>query len=283
MLFDLHVHSTLSDGYLTPRQLVEKACREGVKVLSLTDHDSVGGIDEATQVADELDLLFVPGVEFSAILAERELHILTYFIDHEDPDLVEQLDFLRRARACRARRTAELFHELGVFFDFDEVLDESGDGVIGRVHLAKVLVANGIATDVSDAFSRFLGHGKPFYLPKESADPIALLSLISRIGGRAVLAHPGVNRVDRYIPMLVEAGLSGIEVYHPLHTTEQVQRYLLLAQQFDLLVTGGSDFHGPDSLAQQFGVAEMPTSDVLRFLSASHDQSLVDRLNAMIE
>ncbi|MCL4554043.1 MAG: PHP domain-containing protein [Actinobacteria bacterium] len=282
-MFDFHVHSNQSDGHLTPRQLVEKADHEGLLALSLTDHDSIGGIEAAAQTADELDLIFVPGVEFSAILAETELHILTYFIDHTDPILIEQLDFLRHARVCRARRTVDLFRKFGVPLDFDEVVHESGDGVIGRVHLAKALVSSNVATDVSDAFSRFLGQGRPFYLPKESADPIALLSMVSRIGGCAVLAHPGINGVDRFLPILVEAGLAGIEVYHPLHTPEQVEHYRFLAAKFDLIITGGSDFHGIDSLASRFGVSEIPVSDVARFLAASDDPSLLDRLTAMIE
>lgn len=283
MLFDLHVHSNQSDGHLTPRQLVEKANREGVSVLSLTDHDSIGGIDEAAQAAKELNLLFVTGVEFSAILNEREIHILAYFIDHTNPVLIEQLDFLRKARADRARRTVQLIHEHGLSLDFNQVLDASGDGVIGRVHLAKALVSSNIATDVPDAFARFLGRGKPFYLPKESADPLALLSLLSRIGGCAVLAHPGINGVDKFLPMLVEAGLAGIEAHHPLHTPEQVAHYRRLAARFDLLVTGGSDYHGPDSLAQQFGVPDLPMEDVLRFLGTSADRSLANRLATIKE
>ncbi len=283
MLFDLHVHSNQSDGHLTPRQLVEKADSEGVLVLSLTDHDSIGGIDEAAQAADELNLLFVPGVEFSAILDESEVHILAYFINHTNPILIEQLDFLRQARVHRARRTVELIQAFGLSLDFDQVLCESGDGVIGRVHLAKALVSSNIATDVSDAFVRFLGRGKQFYLPKESADPLALLSLISRIGGCAVLAHPGINGVDRFLPMLVGAGLAGIEAYHPLHTPEQVERYRCFAKKFDLFVTGGSDYHGPDSLAQQFGVPDLPMRDVLRFLTASGDRRLADRLTGITE
>jgi len=270
MRFDLHVHSTASDGTLTPRQLVESSVCQGLSALAITDHDSIEGVDEALKAAAETNLMIIPGVELSASWNDIDLHILGYFIDPANPALINRLILLRQARISRAQKMVSQLRDNGIMVRFDDVLRVAGNSTLGRSHLARALVANGLCASASEAFSDLIGHGKPFYVPKPEADPAEVIRSITDAGGVAVLAHPGVYEVEDCIPNLVEAGLAGIEVYHPLHSVEQKHRYTEIAGKYKLIITGGSDFHGFDSPGGLLGEEAVPVNTLIDLLKLSN-------------
>ncbi len=273
MRFDLHTHSTASDGTLSPADLVHYAHDAGLAAIALTDHDSVDGIPEALTTASRLNaggsqLLVIPGVELSAVHSGRDVHILGYFVDHTHPGLLTRLRDLRTARGNRARAIVTSLRAAGYEIELDEVLALSDGGAVGRSHVARALVGRGHAADVSDAFKRLLGRGQPFYLTKDVRTPAEVLRTVLDAGGLPVLAHPGVTGVDDLIGALVDEGLVGIEAYHSEHDHEQEERYSALAAQYGLLITGGTDFHGPDAPNPPLGSIAMPSDLLERLLHA---------------
>lgn len=271
MQFDLHVHSTASDGALSPAQLVESSLCQGLTALAITDHDSVEGIGEALSAAEKTDLIIIPGVELSASWNGTDLHILGYFIDPANPSLIDRLVSLRQARTTRARKMVARLRDSGIMVQFEDVLNLAGSGSLGRSHIARALVAGGLCSTASEAFSDLIGHGRPFYIPKPEVDPAEVIESIIAAGGVAVFAHPGVHDSDECIPYLVEAGLGGIEVYHPLHTHTQKQHYTEIADKYGLLLTGGSDFHGFDSPGGLLGGEKIPVKSLIELLKLSEN------------
>lgn len=268
MRADLHVHSTASDGTLTPTELVELAHRLGVDVLAIADHDSVEGLAEAGAAATTTGTILVPAVELSSTHADRDIHVLGYFIDPTDPGLLEMLGGLRQARLRRAERMVAALASAGFSVTIDDVLALSDGGAVGRSHVARALVDTGHAETVRDAFERLIGRNRPFYIAKESRTPAEAIATIRAAGGLAVAAHPGVNRADDHLPDMVAAGLAGIEAYHADHTAEQRDHYAAMAADLGLLCTGGTDFHGPEAPNPQLGDVELPEKCVKRFLEA---------------
>lgn len=268
MRADLHIHSTASDGTLSPQALVELAAGNGVDVIALADHDSISGIAAAASHAAAFGITVIPAVELSAASDDRSVHILGYFLDTSDRDLQVQLDALRRARVHRAASIVELLRQAGYAISLEQVLELSQGGAVGRTHVARTLVSAGHASDVSDAFERLVGRGKPFYLPKDLMTPLAAVSLITRAGGLAVLAHPGVSGAEDLVGELVGHGLAGIEAYHVDHTPEQRARLVEIAAEYGLLVTGGTDYHSPDAPHPDLGQLDFPERDVRAFLAA---------------
>lgn len=266
---DLHLHSTASDGVLSPAAIVELATRAGCPAIAITDHDSVDGVAEALAEAAHTPLTVIPAVELSAGLDGRDLHVLGYHIDHTDQVLRAHLEQLRAVRVERAERIVRSLHDAGVSLHLDDVLKLADGGSVGRAHIAQLLVSSGQAASVDDAFRRLLGRSAPHYVPKPLCSPGEVIGWIRNAGGIAVLAHPGLSRVDDLVPGLVEVGLLGIEAYHSAHDAETVQRYVLLAQQLGLVVTGGSDFHGLDREGDRLGSANVPDS-VVGQLAAAH-------------
>jgi predicted metal-dependent phosphoesterase TrpH len=272
--FDLHVHTTASDGTFTPAEIVRYAAAEGLVALSITDHDSVEGVPEALDAAQTLQsgLAIIPGVELSAVHDGHDVHILGYFLDHTDEALCRHLSDLRTARLNRARAIVETLAAAGYQISIDDVLALSDGGAVGRSHVARALVHNGHAADISDAFRRLLGRGKPFYVPKDVRTPSEVLRVILDAGGIPVLAHPGVTGVDELIPALVAEGLAGLEAYHPEHDEAQRDRYLDMAEELALLVTGGTDYHGMAAPNPALGSLEMPTDVLTELLAAGRQE-----------
>lgn len=268
MIADLHAHSTASDGTLTPRMLVARAASRSVEVLSITDHDSVEGLAEGASAARAPGITFVNGVELSAVHEGSDVHVLGYFVDPDDPHLRVHLEDLRAARRRRADTIVKALQDAGYAVSLEEVLSLSDGGAVGRSHVARALVAGGHAHSVEDAFRRLLGRGRPFYIPKDVRSPAEAIAVIRDAGGVPVLAHPGVTGVDAIIPALVGEGLEGIEAFHAEHTPEQRERYAALAQDLGLLVTGGSDYHGPEAPNPEVGSVELPPGAVERLLEA---------------
>lgn len=245
MPLDLHVHSTASDGTVSPRELVRMAIARDLRGLAIADHDSVGGVADALDAASGVSLAVIPAVELSASHDGRSIHMLGYFVDPDSDDLARELDRMRDARLSRAASMVAALAAAGYPLELADVLRQSDGGSVGRSHVARALVAAGQADTVEDAFRRFVGRGRPFYIPKPAVAPATTIDVIRAAGGIAVLAHPGVSGVDDLVDDLVDAGLEGLEVFHAQHDEPARARYLAMARERGMLVTGGSDYHGP--------------------------------------
>lgn len=268
MRADLHVHSSASDGILAPAEVVDLAVAVGIDVLAIADHDTVAGLAEARAAAEDTSLTLVPAVELSAGVGDASVHVLGYFIDPDDERLLAHLADLRAARLRRARTMVDALAAEGFEVALDDVLRFARGASVGRPHVARALAEKGLVRDSDDAFTRLIGKGRPCYVAKDSRTPAEVVSVIRDAGGLAVLAHPGITRIDDAIPALVAEGLSGIEAYHSEHTPDQAERYAALARRFGLLVTGGSDYHGPGLAYAELGSADVPPAAVAAFLAA---------------
>lgn len=257
---DLHTHSTASDGTDSPGALVERAAHAGLRTLALTDHDTTGGIAAATDSGRRLGVVVIPGVELSTDVGAGELHMLGYFIDPSRGVLHDALRRLRDGRARRAERIAEQLRAADVPIALGDVERLAGDGAVGRAHVARVLVANGHASTVDDAFARYLVPGRPGYVPRPRLNPAAAVALIHGAGGAAVLAHPdSVADLDAELRTLLEVGLDGLESYYAAYPLARQQQLAALAARLGLIATGGSDFHGPgEREGSELGAAPVP-------------------------
>lgn len=269
MPLDLHVHSTFSDGTFAPEDLVAHASALGLDALAIADHDCVDGIPPALDAASELGLFLIPAVELSCSWQGHDVHVLGYFVDHTDPAFRERLDLLRDARSRRARQIVASLESAGYEVTFDDVMRIAEDGSVGRSHIARALLERGHVTTVREAFERFLARDRPFYIPKDETAPSEAVTTILEGHGVPVLAHPGVTRVDGLIPELVAAGLRGLEAYHGDHTPQDRERYAAMAADLGLLVTGGSDYHGPGFPNPGMGQTHVPAEVLPALLAAA--------------
>jgi predicted metal-dependent phosphoesterase TrpH len=263
-VIDLHLHTTASDGRCTPPELVARVAAAGVRVFAVTDHDTVAAIDEAAALAAAAGLRLVTGIEVTAVANGRDVHVLGYGFDHRAPALAAFLAAQRELRIARVRRVGDALSAMGLTVDVEALVDAvlSRPGAsIGRPAIARALVAAGHAASVQDAFDRFIGEGRPAYVPRTGRSPDEVVQVLHDAGGAASLAHPAVTRQDDLIPGLVAAGLDAIEAYHADHSAEDATRYEALAMRLGLAVTGGSDYHGePDGSAggrRRVGVGEV--------------------------
>ncbi|TLM78021.1 MAG: PHP domain-containing protein [Actinobacteria bacterium] len=268
MRADLHVHSTASDGSSSPSGLVALALELGVDVLSITDHDSVAGVAEAAAAARGTALTLVPGVELSAVVGTRSVHVLGYFVDTRDERLLAHLFDLRAARLRRAEAIVASLVAAGIPLSMDDVLRLSCDGAVGRAHVARALVDSRVVHSTDEAFARLIGRGAPHYVPRDVRTPAEVVGIIRDAGGLAVLAHPGVSKADDIIRPLAADGLAGIEAFHGEHTPQQCERYASMARDLRLLVTGGTDYHGPAFSYKDLGSVAVPAEAVEAFLAA---------------
>jgi predicted metal-dependent phosphoesterase TrpH len=265
---DLHVHSTASDGTVAPGEIVRMAHEIGLDLIALADHDSVEGVASAIDVARDLPVTVVPAVELSSFEDGHDVHILGYFIDHEDPHLTEELLRLRHARLERAIEMVSALREAGFEIAVEDVVELALGGSVGRSHIARALVDSGGVGSVADAFQHLIGRGGPYYVRKPLASPGEVVGLIRDAGGLPVLAHPGVGDNERLITPLLDAGLAGIEAYHFEHDETQTRRFAELADSLGILATGGSDYHGPNSPGPGLGMVQMPDHVADRLLAA---------------
>jgi predicted metal-dependent phosphoesterase TrpH len=254
---DLHTHTTVSDGALTPAELIAQAAARGLSVLAITDHDALAAFDEAVRLAPP-GLEILPGAELTCHIDGREAHILAYAVDPGDPVFRAILQRLAEGRMERARRIVDRLNALGVDIDFADVTAIAGEGTIARPHVAAALVARGAVATLDEAFLRYLGRHAPAFVDKETLPPRDAFRIIRSAKGVSSLAHPGTFRRDDLIPVLVEAGLEGLEVRHTEHSTAQSRHYEALATGLSLLPTGGSDFHGTPGHRSRLGVPEVP-------------------------
>jgi len=265
---DLHLHSTFSDGLLTPEEIVAQALQADLPAIAITDHDCIDGVEPARASAAGTGLVIIPAVELSAVHGGRTLHILGYHIDHTSAPLRAQLAELRSVRLERARSIVDALRADGYDLGPDDVLRPSCEGAVSRAHIAQRLVAQGYAHDMGDAFHRYLDEDAPYYVPRPPTPAETVISWIIAAGGVPVLAPPGLSRVDDLIPMLVDHGLAGLEAYHPSHSPAAAAGYVALAVRYGLIVTGGSDFHGSGREGGPIGSSGAP-QDALRRLYAA--------------
>ncbi|MFO7947343.1 MAG: PHP domain-containing protein [Armatimonadota bacterium] len=258
ILLDLHVHSTASDGSQTPQEIVRKAHEIGLDAISITDHDTIAAVAPAQSAAPE-GLQVFPGLEISTELDGSEVHILGYFIDCSNTALTEKLAVVRNSRVERARVITEKLNALGVSLDYTEVQQQAGSGSVGRPHIAQALVANGTCQNQQEAFSRFLRRGRPAYVPRYRLTPGKGIELIEQAGGLSVIAHPGICGSDAIVQKILEIGVGGIEAYHTRHTKTDSERYVKMARDRGLMITGGSDSHGPGGpIPVEIGSVQIP-------------------------
>ncbi|MDP1946860.1 MAG: PHP domain-containing protein [Nitrospirota bacterium] len=246
---DLHLHTTHSDGSLSPTDVLRLAHKAGVTALAITDHDIVTGIPEAIAAGAELGIEIIPGVEISSRVGNSELHILGYCLQWQDPELNRRLAFLRESRHSRNPQIIERLRALGLDVTYEEVRALAGTDAVGRPHIARLLMDKHYVTSAKDAFDRYLAEGRPAYVARELPSPADAIAWIRAAGGVAVLAHPTWAKVsgeslNALLIALKAEGLGGIEVHYSSHTKRQTREYLDLAKRLDLLITGGSDFHG---------------------------------------
>jgi 3',5'-nucleoside bisphosphate phosphatase len=246
-VIDLHLHTNASDGRLPPAELVGRAAAAGLKTISVTDHDTVAGVEEAAHTAGASGLRLVPGIEITAVHQERDVHVLGYFIDVDHQPLAAFLERQRAFRVSRLREIGTRLAALGAPLEVEGVLEEAAarpGSSVGRPLLARALVEAGHVETLQEAFDRFLGSGMAAFVPRAGSPPGHVVEVIHAANGIASLAHPGVTARDELIEPLVNAGLDAIEVYHSDHSPEQQRAYVALAGRYGLAVSGGSDYHG---------------------------------------
>ncbi|MGE4298783.1 MAG: PHP domain-containing protein [Desulfovibrionaceae bacterium] len=250
MPIDLHTHSTASDGALTPTELVTLAKQRGLDALALTDHDTVDGLEEALAAGREVGIEVVPGCELSVETDQGNLHILALFLPSRPEKLQREMDDLVRYRHDRNRIIVDKLRELNVDITYDEVRQVAGDGPVGRPHIARVLLDRGYVTSFQQAFDRYIGDNGKAYAPKRVMTAARGIPLLKEEGATVILAHPfqlgmGTEELEDLVLQLKALGLDGIEAYYTEHSPSKTRRYLALANRMGLVVSGGSDFHGP--------------------------------------
>lgn len=247
---DLHVHSTASDGSFSPEEVVDLARKAGLRYFALTDHDTVDGVEQALSYAEAYDDIdVIPGTELSCYYNSREIHIVGLFVDHRDEAFLSELKKMEQARLDRNIRMVQNFVNAGIPLTIEELQHGNPKSVITRAHFARILVEKGVCRDKTEAFDKYLGIGCPFYLPKPQVTPEHVLQMIKDAGGTAILAHPYSYKftrpeVESMLDTLIPHGLSGIECYYSTYDDGQTQELRSIALNKNLLVSGGSDFHG---------------------------------------
>ncbi|MCB0722719.1 MAG: PHP domain-containing protein [Ignavibacteriae bacterium] len=242
---DLHMHTSFSDGKLSPKELINQALKVGLSIISITDHDNVNGLDEAIEYGERVGIKVIPGVELSTGLMDKEVHILGYFIDHKSENLLKFLTSLRYARITRLQHMISKLNDMGSRITIDSITaDLSEDISVGRPHVAKALVKEGFVKTRAEAFMKYIGDGKPAFVKKPVPNAKEAIQLISSIGGLSFVAHPGKMVRGEMLDELLKYGLDGVEVIHPSHGREDIEYFSTIASDNFLLVSGGSDFHG---------------------------------------
>lgn len=247
---DLHMHSKCSDGHYEPEQLVEWASELGLSAIALTDHDTTKGVARAIRRGEELGVEVIPGCEISVTYSGGTFHLLGYFVDYESEAFNKTMAGIMASRTERNRKIVAALNAHGMEITHEELLEEAGEATVGRPHMAQIMIRKGYVSDFREAFDKYLAEGMPCYFPSENFGPERAIKLVLEAGGVPVIAHPfWLNRkslkdLDAYIGELVGYGLKGMEIVYPDHSPEIQRAYFEIAKKHDLIVTGGSDFHG---------------------------------------
>ncbi len=242
---DLHLHTTASDGTLTPTQLVKLLAENGLKLIAITDHDSLEGIPEAkAELVKHPGMTLIPGVEISADIDDSEVHVLGYHLDENNPELQKVLAHFRKGREGRGEKMVAKLNEMGFAITWERVVELAQGGAIARPHVARALLEKGYITELREAFDKYIGRGGPAYVSREKMSPADSVELISKFGGIPVLAHPTYTKdPESLVASLVPKGLAGMEVYYKNYNEETVNWLHDIAKRHGLLALGGSDYH----------------------------------------
>jgi predicted metal-dependent phosphoesterase TrpH len=265
---DLHVHTNASDGYYSPHGLVDFAQRKGLQYLAITDHDTTAGLEQIERLRKSSLLKIISGIELSTEYEGQEIHILGYCIDYNNIKLQETLNVLAKARKERVEHIVKKLQKAGFSISIEDIKTHSVDAAsLGRPHVALALLEKGIVKSISEAFEKYLKKGRIGYVARYRILPQEAISLIIGAGGYPVLAHPGNDFPMELLTFLVKTGLQGLEVFYPQHNDEMQKYYFEIAKRKNLLITGGSDFHGHDSDENPyFGNIPIPASTISRLI-----------------
>ena len=260
-MIDLHLHTTASDGYCSPGELVARAAAAGLTTIAVTDHDTLAATAEVRRACAARGLSSIAGIEITAVESGRDVHVLGYFVNPADPALERFLSAQRRSRIARVETLAEKLASLGMPIDTSELMAAAvkNEGrSVDRPHVARAMVSAGHVADLREAFDRWLGHGCPAFVPRRGSPATEVIDAIHGAGGLASLAHPGQTAVDSRIPALHAAGLDALEAYHSDHTPEDRDRSLQMAASLGMVVTGGSDYHADPAHGIDLGSITLP-------------------------
>ena len=252
MKLDLHLHSTASDGRFSSQELISMAASSGLEAIAITDHDSVEGVVPALLAAQKFpSLKVIPGVEVSTDVPHGEVHILGYFINYRDPELIGKLEKLRSTRRVRARRMLAKLANLGIHIEWERVQEIAGDGSIGRPHIAQAIFERGYVSSPKEAFVKYIGREGPAYVERKKMTPEQAVELVVKTDGLPVLAHPAdIDHLEELIPRLQKVGLVGIEAYYNGYQSKLVKYLASLAHKYGLIASGGSDYHGLEGVSE---------------------------------
>jgi predicted metal-dependent phosphoesterase TrpH len=270
---DLHIHSNYSDGKFYPSELVEKAANLGLKVMAISDHDSVDGIPSAVSAARAFpNLTFIPGVEISTDVPHGEIHVLGYFVDYNNPALLDTLRKMRESRVERARKMVNKLAGMGMKLEWSRVQQIAQSSAVGRPHIAQAMQEKGYISSFKEAFHKYIGRDGPAYVERDKMTPAEAIKLIIKSGGLPVFAHPITYRdYDTAIVDMVTAGLVGLEAYYNNSTVDDIRKILALADKYNLIPTGGSDYHGIESTEVQIGGVDVPLASAERLIALAKE------------
>jgi hypothetical protein len=270
--YDLHLHTTASDGRLKPAELVKMAVDRGLEVMAVTDHDSIGGIDEALSAAGKFPKIYViPGVEINTDLASGELHVLGYFLDYNDHDLAASLEKIRESRVGRAQKMIEKLRKLGKPVEWQRIQELARGESVCRPHIAQAMLEKGYVNSEREAFDKFIGRNGPAYVEREKIKPVEAVEIIKHARGIPVLAHPAdIENLDDMIVELKAAGLVGLEAYYAQYHKPVIEKLVKMAQKYGLLTTGGTDYHHfQDGGEIALGSADIPKESIEKLFGAA--------------
>lgn len=280
---DLHLHTTASDGVMSPSEIVRYAKAKGLQAIAITDHDTIEGLEEGMLEGEKIAFEVIPGIEISATHSPGTMHLLGFFVDIHHPHLNERLKYLQKARSERNPKIIDKLNQLGIDITYEEVLKASGGGQVGRPHFANVLIEKKYVRSFQEAFERFLAKGAPAYVEKFRFTAKESLHFINEAKGVPVLAHPktlgmnGYSELEKFLIQLIQDGLKGIEVYYPEHSALEIAQYKTFAERYGLLITGGTDYHGIEKNGLEIGVGrgemKLPYS-IVEDLKAVRNRSL---------
>lgn len=271
---DLHVHSSASDGVFSPAEVIALAASKGFAALSISDHDTVAGLPEGFAAARKSGIEMVAGVELSTHLDRNEVHILGYCFDHENEGLLSALERFCADRVRRAEQMLCLLRGLGIVLDRSSIDAAAAFGSVGRLHVARALHRQGVVSTVRESFVKYIGRGKPAYVPRAHIAPAEACQLIRGAGGVPVLAHPSLLDRQSIIPKLVKEGIEGIEAFYSKVTPDVAEHYCQVAKKYGLLVTGGSDCHQSETDDFLLGTVKLDYEHVEKLKEAAAEHSL---------
>src|SRR5215472_3663507 len=274
---DLHLHTNFSDGTFTPEELVLQAQKAGLACIAVTDHDSVEACARAAAACSAVNMEFISGTELTAEQDDTELHVLGYFLDTNNKKLLAEIARFQVVRQNRIYEMVARINEMGVPLKAESVFALANCKSPGRPHVARAMAKEGLVRNLDEAFERFLKKGRPAWVPKSKISALDAIELVHQAGGLAVMAHPGLNRTDNVIPGLVDAGLDGIECFHTKHSTVMSERYLEIAEEHGLLVTGGSDCHGFSKNRPLIGTVRLPYEHVEKLKTTHQSRNQVPK------